>query len=325
MDSSQPPIQGPTRLDESTLDRALDDLRVAIRSRVRVPAERAESSLHDWMEAFDRARQWLGAFGIEERTGEVDEFGADEVAIRKAAPLLDALHDRYWRVDVHGLEHVPELEPCLLVANRAGLLPYDGIMISHVLARGRPCGLRPRFLVADWLVTLPFAQPSLARLGGVRASRENASRLLRHGHQVIAFPEGAKGATKLFRDRYRLQRFGRGGVVRLAREAQVPVVPVAVIGAEEVHPVFFRVETLARSLGLPFLPVTPTFPWLGPAGLLPLPSKWSIRFGPPLPIDRLGPDAADDELLLSRLTAELRERIQEMIDEGLSARPSVWG
>ena len=145
-----------------------------------------------------------------------------------------------------------------------------------------------RFLVADWLATLPFAQPWITRLGGVRACRENAERLLRTGRSVIAFPEGAKGAAKVFRQRYRVQRFGRGGVVRTALALGAPLVPVAVVGAEEAHPVLFKMETAARAVGLPFIPVTPTFPALGPLGVVPLPSKWSIAFGAPIETAELG-------------------------------------
>ena len=129
----------------------------------------------------------------------------------------------------------------------------------------------------------------------------------------------------MFRERYRLKRFGRGGVVRVALETGAPLVPVGVVGAEEAHPILFKVSGPARALGLPSLPVTPTFPWLGPLGLLPLPSKWVIRFGEPLAIDRLEPDDARDELLVSRLTEELRREIQRLIDDALRARPSIWG
>ena len=306
------------------LEEALDDLRAEIRARFgsRDP-ERTRAEI-DWMALFEEVRRRAGAFGIVERSGEVDEFGADEVALKRSQPFWNFLQDRWWRIGVKGLEHLPEKGPCLLVANRSGLLPYDGIMISHIVQREHPEHLLPRFLVADWLVTLPFMQPYLARIGGVRASRENAERLLRHGHWVVAFPEGVKGAAKLFRDRYRLQRFGRGGVIRLARDTGAPVVPVAVIGAEEAHPVLFKAEIIARSLGLPFVPVTPTFPLLGPLGLLPLPAKWSVRFGPPLSLDGLGMGAVEDELIISRLTEELRAEIQTMVDDGVRARPSVW-
>jgi 1-acyl-sn-glycerol-3-phosphate acyltransferase len=308
------------------LDAALEDLRLEIRSRFGGRPAHAETTTEiDWFELFEELRRRIGAFGIVERSGEVDEFGADEVVLARTRPVWDFLCDRWWRIDVDGIENLPESGPCLLVANRSGLLPYDGIMISHAIERDHPAHPLPRFLVADWLVTLPFMQPYLARIGGVRAARENAGRLLQRGHFVVAFPEGQKGAAKLFRDRYRLQRFGRGGVIRLARDTGAPLVPTAVIGAEEVHPVLFKAHTVARSLGLPFVPVTPTFPWLGPLGLLPLPSKWTIRFGRPLDLDGLGGDVVEDELLISRLNEELRREIQTMVDDGVRSRPSAWG
>ena len=141
---------------------------------------------------------------------------------------------------------------------------------------------------------------------------------------VVAFPEGAKGAAKVFRDRYRVQRFGRGGVVRLALEHGVPLVPVGVVGAEEAHPVLFKSHAPARAVGLPFLPVTPTFPLLGPLGVVPLPSKWVIRIGEPLHLDHLPGELYDDELLISRLNAELREKIQALVEVGLADRRSVF-
>jgi 1-acyl-sn-glycerol-3-phosphate acyltransferase len=231
--------------------------------------------------------------------------------------------ERYWRIEVQGLERLPASGPVLFVANRSGLLPYDGVMFAHIIERFAPHLGRPRYMVADWLITLPFVQPLLARLGGVRACRENADRLLRTGRSVVAFPEGAKGATKTFRERYRLKRFGRGGVVRAAIGNGVPLVPVGIVGAEEAHPVLFKSVAPARSLGLPFLPVTPTFPLLGPLGLLPLPTKWVVVVGEP--IDPPKPsDADDEELIISRSTAALRERIQSLVEQGLDSRDSVW-
>lgn len=311
---------------DSSLDevrRALADLRREIDARFRAGRPGRDAG-RDWLALFDELRRRLSTLGMVERSGEVDEFGMDEIAVRRAEPLLDFLLDRWWRADVDGLGNLPVSGPCLLVANHAGLLPWDGLAISHVVARWHPGGVRPRFLVADWLITLPFAQSTLARLGGVRACRENAERLLRGGQFVIAFPEGQKGAAKVFRERYRLQRFGRGGAVRMALETGVPLVPVGVVGAEEVHPVLFKVRLLGGSLRRAFLPVTPTFPWLGPLGALPLPSKWVIRFGEPLAIQRLAPDDARDELLVSRLTQELRDAIQRLVDEGLRSRPTVF-
>jgi 1-acyl-sn-glycerol-3-phosphate acyltransferase len=198
-------------------------------------------------------------------------------------------------------------------------------MLCHAVERFHASNARPRFLVADWLITLPFVQPYLARLGGVRACRENAERLLAGGHFVIAFPEGAKGAAKVFRERYRVKRFGRGGVVRVALESGAPLVPVGIVGAEEAHPLLFKWSTPARAVGLPFVPVTPTFPWLGPLGGLPLPTKWVIRIGAPLALGHLPADAAADELLVSRLTEELRSQVQSLVDVALAERESVWG
>jgi 1-acyl-sn-glycerol-3-phosphate acyltransferase len=316
-----------TRTEEQ-LSEALADLRREIRARLPAldaPEDAAPETgaSIDWFALFDELRVRLNTFGMQERTGEIDEFGMDEMVVRRAQPLLEFLRRRYWRVEVSGSEEIPSDGPALFVANRSGLLPWDGLMLAHVVARAHPRGEHPRFMVADWLITLPFVQPYLARLGGVRACRENAQRLLGSGRSVVAFPEGVKGAAKVYRERYRVQRFGRGGVVRLAIEAGVPIVPVCVIGAEEVHPILFKLETVARGFGLPFLPVTPTFPWLGPLGAVPLPSKWSVRFGPRLDAESLGREAASDELLIARLNDELRQAIQTMLDVELRRREAT--
>jgi 1-acyl-sn-glycerol-3-phosphate acyltransferase len=310
-------------IDELRL--ALTDLRAEIRSRF--PDGRAGARLYqeiDWEELLGGVRRHLGTLGMIERSGEVDEFGMDDVAVRRVRPLLDLLFDHYWRVELKGLENVPDAGPCLLVANRSGLLPYDGLMLSHGIEREHASGQRPRFLVADWLMHLPFVHATVAQLGGVRACRENAERLLASKRFVVAFPEGVKGAAKVFRERYRLKRFGRGGVVRVALESGAPLVPVGIVGAEEVHPILFKVGASARALGLPFLPVTPTFPLLGPLGLLPLPTKWMIRIGEPIAIDHLEPEMAADELLVSRLTEAARSQIQTLVEAALSDRESIW-
>ena len=310
------------------LHRALRDLRREIRLR-----SFARSEIHSagevprefqWQELFDELRHRLGTFGMVERSAEVDEFGMDDISLARSRALLDFLMDRYWRVEVAGLDAIDSSRPNLLVANRSGLLPYDGLMLSHAVERWHPARARPRFLVADWLITLPFAQPSLARLGGVRACRENADRLLRTGHSVIAFPEGVKGAAKVFAERYRLKRFGRGGVIRAAVENRVPLVPVGIVGAEEAHPILFKAMLPARALGMPFVPVTPTFPLLGPLGLLPLPTKWIVEIGDPIPLDSLEAGALDDDLLLSRLNEELRSRIEKLVSQALERRASAW-
>jgi len=304
------------------LREALDGLRGEISKRF-PPRERAPVEKIDWMALFQQIQRRVSTLGMSERSGQVDEFGMDEVVLRRARPLLDLLYERYWRIELHGIDQIPDAGPCLLVANRSGLLPYDGLMVSHAIWRMRP-KLRPRFMIADWLITLPFVQSYLAQLGGVRACRENAERLIRSREAVLVFPEGQKGAAKVFRDRYRLKRFGRGGVVRVALETRVPIIPIGIVGAEEAHPILFKWDAPARAVGLPFLPVTPTFPLLGPLGLLPLPTKWVIRIGEPISISHLAPDAARDELLISRMNEELRSQIQVLIDTGLSDRGSVW-
>jgi len=257
----------------------------------------------------------------------VDEFGYDPAFHARLAPLTRALYEQWWRIEVSGIEHVPLSGRLMLVGNHSGgLFPYDGVMIAEALRAHHPDGGRQaRPLVEDFVYHMPFLGPVLARAGIVRASSENARRLLTREQAVIVFPEGAKGLGKYYRERYRLQRFARGGFVSLALRTGAPLVPVAVIGAEEIHPVLARWQWLARGLELPYFPVTPTFPWLGLLGLVPLPTKWRIMFGAPIDLaSQYGADAYRDELLVNRLKEEVRERIQRMLVAGLSERDSVF-
>jgi 1-acyl-sn-glycerol-3-phosphate acyltransferase len=289
--------------------------------------ERSETGLRiggvDPLELFDQLRRRISFIGSELRSGEVDEFGLDPVYLDRARSLLDFLYERWWRIEVSGTEHIPAEPRVLYVANRSGVLPYDGLMIAQAVEREGPTRDRPRFTVADWLATLPFSQPVLARLGGVRACPENVQGLLDRGHGVVVFPEGQKGALKLFKDRYRLQRFGRGGFVSLALRQQVAIVPVAVVGAEEAHPVLLRPALLQRLIGVP-LPVTPTFPLLGPLGLLPLPTQWRIRFGEPVRFSDVSTDQADDPLYVNRTREQIRSSIQDLLEQELRRRSSLW-
>jgi 1-acyl-sn-glycerol-3-phosphate acyltransferase len=255
---------------------------------------------------------------------EVDEFGFDPLFARTIDPLFDFLYRVYWRVDVSGMEHVPEDGPGLIVSNHSGVLPYDGAMIKLALRHHHPLRRECRMLMLDMFALLPFLAPVLTRHGEVRANPDNAERLLRGGGLVGVFPEGVKGVGKHFRERYRLARFGRGGFVRVALRTGAPLVPCAVVGAEEIHPVLARADWVGRPLGLPYFPLTPTFPWLGLFGVVPLPTKWSIEFGEPMPVDGYGPEAADDPILVNRLSEEVRTRVQEMIDGRLARRRSVW-
>lgn len=257
----------------------------------------------------------------------VDEFGYDPAFHARLAPLTRALYEQWWRVETSGIEHVPLSGRLMLVGNHSGgLFPYDGVMIAEALRAHHPHGERQaRPLVEDFVYQMPFLGPLLARTGIVRASSQNARRLLRREQAVIAFPEGAKGLGKYYRDRYRLQRFGRGGFVSLALQTGAPLVPVAVVGAEEIHPVLARWQWMARGLDMPYFPVTPTFPWFGALGLVPLPTKWRIVFGSPIDLaGQHGPDAHRDELLVNRLKEEIRERIQRMVVAALSERDSVF-
>jgi 1-acyl-sn-glycerol-3-phosphate acyltransferase len=222
------------------------------------------------------------------------------------------------------VDNIPASGPCLLVANHSGgPLPYDGLMLRTTVRRER--GERDlRWLAEDFVYHLPFVGTAMNRLGAVRACQENAERLLGGGRLVAVFPEGAQGIGKLYKERYRLQRFGRGGFVRLCLRTRTPLVPAAIVGAEEANPMLYRVEYMAKTLGVPFLPITPTFPALGPLGLLPAPTKWKVGFGEPITFDGYPPDAADDDLLVERLTERVRATIQSMLDHTLAARTSVW-
>jgi 1-acyl-sn-glycerol-3-phosphate acyltransferase len=179
-------------------------------------------------------------------------------------------------------------------------------------------------LALDMFALLPFLAPILAKGGEVRANPENGERLLRKGELVGVFPEGVKGVGKYFKERYRLARFGRGGFVRLALHTGAPIIPCAVVGAEEIHPVIAKANWVGRPLGLPYFPITPTFPVLGPLGVVPLPTKWSIDFADPLPVDQYGPGAAEDPILVNRLSEQVRSTIQHMIDGRLARRRSIW-
>ncbi len=258
----------------------------------------------------------------------VDDFGYDAVFAARIAPLVEFLYGRWWRVELRGTEHVPSAGRVMLVANHSGgFLPYDGLMMAHGLRTRRAGGGRiVRPLIEDFVHRLPGIGPALARMGAVRASAENAERLLTHGHAVAVFPEGAKGVGKYYRDRYRLQRFARGGFISLALRTAAPLVPVAIIGGEEIHPIIAKWQWLARLLNLPYVPVTPTFPWLGLAGLVPLPTKWRIVFGAPIDLAaEYGSQAAEDDLLVNRLRERVRERVQRMVVEELRLRDSVFG
>jgi 1-acyl-sn-glycerol-3-phosphate acyltransferase len=269
-------------------------------------------------EALDRALQRAAGEYTE------DEWGFDEEFATGLRPFLDFLYERWWRVETTGVLNVPSSGRAMLVANHAGILPWDGTMISLAIQREHPRPRYPRFLVLDWAFTLPFVSATMRKVGGVVASPYNASRLLEEDELVAVFPEGAKGAGKDFSERYRLQRFGRGGFVEIALRAGAPIVPVAVVGSEEIYPKVGESGLLARAIGAPYFPITPTFPLLGPLGAIPLPSKWRIEFGEPIYTDSYGPDAAEDRALVFELSERVRDEIQRMVYENLVQRGSAF-
>ena len=253
-----------------------------------------------------------------------DEWGFDEEFAETVFPLFEFMYDRWWRVKVSGLENVPSHGRALLAANHAGIVPWDATMMGVAILREHPLPRYPRFLVLNWAFDLPYVSFFMRKVGGVVASPYNAARLLEQDELVAVFPEGVKGAGKAFRDRYRLQRFGRGGFVEIALRTGAPIVPVAVVGSEEIYPKVGEAPVLARLLGAPYFPLTPTFPWLGPLGAVPLPSKWRIEFCAPIETASYGPEAADDRTLVFELSERVRETIQEKVYENLVARGSAF-
>lgn len=268
-------------------------------------------------------RQW-GRVGLRRRAEHIDDFGHDPVYERKLAPFLDFLCQHYFRCETQGVDNIPAEGRCLIVANHSGTLPLDGIMLRRAIRLRHAAKRELRWLAEDFIFYLPFIGVLMNRLGAVRACQENAQRLLMEESLVVAFPEGTKGVKKLFRQRYQLQRFGRGGYIRLCLRTGTPIVPCAIIGAEETNPLLFRLEQLPRLMGWPYLPVTPTFPLFGPLGLLPAPTKWKMIFGEPLDFGQYGPADANDHVLVGRLSEQVQAAIRDMLSRGLAERNGVW-
>jgi 1-acyl-sn-glycerol-3-phosphate acyltransferase len=284
-------------------------------------AARATFGAADWQQ---RLAEQL-AFLRRRLTGdyEVDEFGFDaEVTERLVMTALRPLAEKWFRVQVRGIENIPAAGGALVVSNHSGTVPMDGLMTALVVHDHS--GRFLRMLGADLVFRLPFVG-ELARKGGVTlASNEDAERMLSHGDLVGVWPEGFKGIGKPFSERYKLQRFGRGGFVSAALHTQVPIVPCSVVGAEEIYPLVGNIPALARLLGVPYLPITPLFPWLGPLGMIPLPSKWLIEFGEPIRTDSYPDGAADDPMLVFDVTDQVRETIQQTLYALLMERSNAF-
>ena len=256
---------------------------------------------------------------------EVDEYGFDrELSEELLLPLTRPLYQRYWRVRTVGMGHVPSDDGALLVCNHSGTIPFDAVMVKVALLYEHPARRHLRLLAADLAISMPVIGPLARKSGNTLAHDDDARRLLDNGDLVGVFPEGFKGVGKLYRDRYKLQRFGRGGFVEAALRTQTPIVPVAIVGAEETYPMIANVKWLARLLGLPYFPVTWQFPWLGPLGLVPLPSRWVIEFGEPIDTKPYGPDAVDDPMTVLELSEQVHDQIQQMLYRNLAGRRSVF-
>ncbi|MFI6800665.1 lysophospholipid acyltransferase family protein [Streptosporangium canum] len=284
----------------------------------RGPSERGAASDEDGDRDLDRGLAEMLAFLRRRITGEyeVDEFGFDpELTDKVLLELIRPLYRHWFRVETVGMHNVPGDSGALVVANHSGTLPLDGLMLQVALHDDHPERRAVRLLGADLVYQLPLLGHLSRKTGHTLACRDDADRLLRKGELVGVFPEGFKGVGKPFSERYKLQRFGRGGFVASAIRAGVPIVPCSIVGAEEIYPKVGDLRFLARALGLPYLPITPLFPLLGPLGLVPLPSKWMIGFGEPIRTDQFDPADADDPMLVFNLTDQVREVIQQQLNE----------
>jgi 1-acyl-sn-glycerol-3-phosphate acyltransferase len=294
------PIQGPE--PEEGASPGLPERRPAERMRELLPAIEPERRLNDW--------------------------GRSELVEGAMDRTLVEFFYRYWfRTEVEGIENVPSEAGALLVSNHAGALPPDAAMIAKAVREEHPSPRPVYITVEHFFKGYPGFSMLIPKLGCVAAHPANVHRLLYDERQlVLVFPEGRKGTEKLYRDRYRLRRFGRGGFVEAAMRAEAQLLPTCVVGAEEAMPVFAQVDLLRRLTGLLYFPITPTFPWLGPFGMLAyLPAKFRIRFLEPIDtVDLGGAEAAEDKALVQTLAQEIRARIQENLYEMLARRKSVW-
>src|ERR1700741_3679089 len=255
----------------------------------------------------------------------VDEFGFDphfNSAIVR--PLLRFFFRSWFRVEVSGIENLPSDGPALVVANHAGVLPFDGLMLSVAVHDEHPAQRDLRLLAADMVFDLPVLGQAARKAGHTMACTTDAHRLLAAGELTAVFPEGYKGLGKRFEDRYRLQRFGRGGFVTAALRTKAPIVPCSIIGSEEIYPMIADVKLLARLFGLPYFPVTPLFPLAGPAGMVPLPSKWHIQSGEPIETEDYDEAAAEDPMITFELTDQVRETIQQTLYQLLANRRNMF-
>ena len=276
----------------------------------------------------DRMREWAAGAAEFARQRLAGEFQTDESGFdphfhaHVIMPLTRALYRNWFRIEMRGVEHVPDEGAALVVANHSGVLPFDAIMLQTGLLDAHAQHRNLRLLGADLVYAMPGLATLAVKSGHTRADPAGAAHLLAGGELVGVFPEGFKGIGKPFRERYQLQRFGRGGFAATAIEAGVPIVPCAIVGAEEIYPMIGNARPLARIFGLPYFPVTPLFPWLGPLGAIPLPSNWIIEFLPPVPTDDY---PVGDEDAIAELSDRIRDTIQQKLHVLVDERGPAFG
>ncbi|MFC8501057.1 lysophospholipid acyltransferase family protein [Pedococcus sp. NPDC057267] len=301
----------------------VEELLTAGVSAIRMAAEGAGLSPDD----VERHLAAMLAFVRRRLTGDytVDDFGFDrDFTEHFYLPVLRPLYRRWFRVEVRGVENIPSEGGALVVANHSGTIAMDSLMTQVAVHDEHPAHRHLRMLGADLVFQTPVIGNVARKSGSTLAANPDAERLLASGELCGVWPEGFKGVGKPFSERYKLQRFGRGGFVSAALRTGVPIIPCSIVGAEEIYPILGNVKTVARLLGAPYAPITPTWPLLGPLGLVPLPSKWIIEFGAPVATADLGPSAADDPMLVFDLTDQVRETIQQTLYSLLMQRRSVF-
>ncbi|MET8799741.1 lysophospholipid acyltransferase family protein [Nocardia sp. NPDC004568] len=300
----------------------------SLTDRLTPPPPAAARSLSELMrDALGRQIGRTAEFARRRLTGDyqVDEFGFDEHLLESVLlPALRPLADNWFRVQTSGMENVPEVGGALIVANHAGTVPIDGLMLQLAVHDHHPKQRALRLLAADLVFEMPMLGTLARKAGHTLACRPDAERLLGAGELTGVFPEGFKGVGKKYADRYKLQRFGRGGFVAAAVRAGVPIIPCSIVGSEEIYPKIADIKPLARLLGLPYFPVTPTFPHLGPLGAVPLPSKWYIEFGTPISTAEYQAEDADDPMLMFEVTDQVRETIQQTLYKLLVRRRNAF-
>jgi 1-acyl-sn-glycerol-3-phosphate acyltransferase len=327
----KPPAFAPRRLVglvEQSLEGLPQELQFGILGRLRQAIDQGWFERETWKGMWymlNYTLQYNAGLVRRRLTGEYepDPWGLDWEFLDLARPFLTFLYKAYWRVETTGLDHVPVEGPALLAANHSGQLPWDATMLATAVLTEHPAQRLARVLYPAWVPDLPFLSVWLARMGQALATVENGSLLLGRGELVATFPEGDDGLGKTFRNRYRLARFDPE-FVQMALSQEAPIVPVTIVGAEETYVTLGHAPLLSRITPLPNVPITLTFPWLGVLGLVPLPSKWFIDFGEPIPTAGFGPDGQTNLVLVAQLADRVRNTIQALLDDRLVRRRSVF-